>query len=67
MIKPFTEALAGFTGLICSLFFIGIVIWCITAFIDREVTNAMWITLTILVIGYGSTLSLYNYIKQALE
>jgi hypothetical protein len=67
MIKPFTEALAGFTGLICSLFFIGIVIWCITAFIAQEVTNAMWITLTILVIGYGSTQVLFRYIKRTLE
>lgn len=67
MIKPFTEALANFVGLICSLFFIGIVIWCITAFIDREVTNAMWRALLILVIGYVSTQGLYRYIKRTLE
>lgn len=65
--KSFYEALANFIGLICSLFFIGMVVWCIVAFIDWEITNSMWRTLIILVIGYGSTQVLYRSIKQALE
>ena len=65
--KSFYEALANFVGLICSLFFIGMVIWCIVAFIDWEITNSMWRTLLILVIGYGSTQVLFRYIKRTLE
>ena len=65
--KSFYEALANFVGLICSLFFIGMIIWCVTAFIDWEITNSMWRTLLILVIGYGSTQVIYRYIKHTLE
>ena len=65
--KSFYEALANFIGLICSLFFIGMIIWCIVAFIDWEITNSMWRTLLILVIGYGSTQVLFRYIKRTLE
>ena len=65
--NSFDEAVVNFIGLICSLFFIGMVIWCIVAFIDWEITNSMWRTLLILVIGYVSTQALYRYIKRTLE
>lgn len=67
MQRSFYEALANFVGLICSLFFIGMIIWCIVAFIDWEITNSMWRTLIILTIGYGSTQVLFRYIKRTLE
>lgn len=67
MQRSFYEALANFVGLICSLFFIGMIIWCIVAFIDWEITNSMWRTLLILAIGYGSTLALFHYIKRSIE
>jgi len=65
--RSFYEAFANFVGFICSLFFIGMLIWCIIAFIYWEITNSMWRTLIILAIGYGSTLALYRYIKRTLE
>ena len=67
MQRSFYEALANFIGLICSLFFIGMIIWCIAAFIDWEITNPMWRTLLILVIGYVSTQAIYRYIKRSIE
>lgn len=67
MPRSFYEVLANFIGLICSLFFIGMIIWCIVAFIDWEITNSMWRTLIILAIGYVSTQALYRYIKRTLE
>lgn len=67
MQRSFYEALANFVGLICSLFFIGMIIWCIVAFIDWEITNPMWRTLLVLTIGYGSTQVLFRYIKRTLE
>lgn len=67
MQRSFYEVLVNFIGLICSLFFIGMIIWCIVAFIDWEITNSMWRTLLILAIGYGSTLALFRYIKRTLE
>lgn len=67
MQRSFYEALANFVGLICSLFFIGIIIWCIVAFIDWEITNPMWRTLLVLAIGYGTTQVLFRYIKRTLE
>lgn len=65
--KSFYEAFANFVGFICFLFFIGMLIWCIVAFIYWEITNSMWRTLIILVIGYGSTLTLYHSVKRTLE
>ena len=65
--KSFYEAFANFVGFICSLFFIGMIIWCIVAFIDWEITNSMWRTLLILVIGYVSTQVLFRYIKRSIE
>lgn len=65
--NSFYEVLANFVGLICFLFFVGMIIWCIVAFIDWEITNSMWRTLLVLVIGYGSTQALYRYIKRTLE
>lgn len=67
MQRSFYEVLVNFIGLICSLFFIGMIIWCIVAFIDWEITNSMWRTLIILTIGYGSTQVLFRYIKRTLE
>lgn len=67
MQRSFYEALANFVGLICSLFFIGMIIWCIVAFIDWEITNSMWRTLLVLAIGYGSTQALFRYIKRTLK
>lgn len=67
MQRSFYKALANFVGLICSLFFIGMIIWCIVAFIDWEITNSMWRTLLILVIGYVSTQAIYHSIKHTLE
>ena len=67
MPRSFYEALANCIGFICSLFFIGMLIWCIVAFIDWEITNSMWRTLIILAIGYVSTQALYRYIKRTLE
>lgn len=64
--NSFDEAIINFVGFMCSLFIIGIVIWCITAFIYWEITNTMWRTLIILGGGYGSTLALYHYLKRIL-
>lgn len=65
--RSFYKALANFIGLICSLFFIGMIVWCIVAFIDWEITNSMWRTLLILAIGYVSTQVLFRYIKRSIE
>lgn len=67
MQRSFYEALANFVGLICSLFFIGMIIWCIVAFIDWEITNSMWRTLLVLAIGYVSTQAIYRSIKHTLN
>lgn len=67
MQRSFYEVLVNFIGLICSLFFIGMIIWCIVAFIDWEITNPMWRTLLVLAIGYGTTQALFHYIKRTLE
>ena len=65
--NSFDEAVVNFIGFICSLFFIGMLIWCIVAFIDWEITNSMWRTLLVLAIGYGTTQALFHYIKRTLE
>lgn len=64
--NPFDEAVVNFIGAIVSLFFIGLIIWCIVAFIDWEVSNTMWRVLFLLGVGYGSTLALYHYLKKLL-
>lgn len=66
-VRPITEAMAGFVGLICSLFSMGIMIWCIVALIDLEISSSMRMAIIILMIGYGITFSLYRYIKRTLE